>query len=106
MRKVNNFIHEQRKQKSSIKEFKPDVLTKILIVADGDPQQKLNAKNNAADLSKSIKELLVRVSLDTDEETYDEQMIDRVIGLVMEFNKNCKKRKGKKKTTDKIIQEK
>jgi len=37
MRKVNNFIHECRKKKNSIKEFKADVLTKILIVADGDP---------------------------------------------------------------------
>lgn len=67
MRKVNNYIHEQRKIKSSLKEFKPDVLTKILITADGDPEQKLNAKNNAQILAKQIKELLIEISLDTDE---------------------------------------
>lgn len=59
MRKVNNYIHDQKKQRGSIKEFKPDVLTKILIVADGDPEQKLNAKSNAANLSKNIKDLLI-----------------------------------------------
>jgi hypothetical protein len=66
MRKVNNFIHDQKKQRGAIKEFKPDVLTKILIVADGDPEQKLNAKNNAQILSKTIKDLLIQVSLETD----------------------------------------
>lgn len=55
MRKVNNFIHEYRKKTNSIKEFKPDVLTKILIVADGDPEQKLTTKKNASTLSKNIK---------------------------------------------------
>ena len=59
---MNNFIHDHRR-KNGIKEFKPDVLTKILIVADGDPEQKLSSKNNAIDLAKEIKELLIKISL-------------------------------------------
>jgi hypothetical protein len=96
MRIINNFIHLHRR-KDAIKEFKPDVLTKILIVADGDPDQKLNAKNNAVLLSRTIKLLLIEVSLSEDENTFDHITLNKVIQLVMEFNKNCKKRKGEKK---------
>ena len=55
MRKVNIYIGESRKERPSLKEYKPEVLTKILIVADGDPEQKLSIKNNALDLSIKIK---------------------------------------------------
>jgi hypothetical protein len=47
------------------------------------------------------------VSLAEDEDTYDEVTLDKVIELIMEFNKNCKKRKGKKKgpATERISKE-
>lgn len=70
-------------------------MTKILIVADGDPEQKLNAKNEAHSLSQEIKKILISISLAEDDTNTQE--IQKVMGMIMEFNKNCKKRKGKKK---------
>ena len=80
-----------------MKEFKNDILNKVLIVVDGNQNEKLNAKDSAKLLSQKIKWDLIKISLDEkDNDCANHDVKERLFEDISEFAKNCKKRKGKK----------
>ncbi len=67
LRKLNSYIHNVKRKNGPVKEFKAEILNKILIVVDGNQNDKLDAKNNAFSLSKDIKRNLSIISLDVED---------------------------------------
>ena len=67
LRKLNSYIHNVKRKSGPVKEFKAELLNKILIVVDGNQNDKLDAKTNAFNLSKEIKGALAKISLDSED---------------------------------------
>lgn len=66
-------------------------------MVDGNPNDKLDAKTNAYELSKQIKDGLAKISLDNeDDDEKHHDIKERLFNEMAEFAKNCKRRKGKK----------